>query len=425
MLTNTISQEVLAIGAKTPLVDICLNYVKKMREAWPDYPNNDNRFSYSDKPWIEATNEFVKLIRNKVGPKISIDVYSGHDYFNMGVTSQIWFNGHSGSRWYNDPNMKVFTKDDVDVNESLTIDLKNVTVKGTLVDALQFRLYYTEAVMFNKSMFTDQEVVAVFLHEFGHIFNTFMTLGDYVWLNYYLTDGIEILLGKKKNVFKINILSDAAIAKMGMSNKDVDAFMNDRNEETAKRVILSLAKLEPRHHLTQNDLLANRREEQLADLFASRLGYGRHFAQFEYKTAKYFGDPELSGTNWIAETAKAVFAVATLPLTVLWIMGHDPLQGGMKGRYDDPFTRITKIRRDMVAQLKNPGPLDRDALVVDIAVLDDVLKEYSTNVSFYDSLITFFRPNQRKQQQNTKVENDLESLFNNDLFLQAFKLSKL
>ena len=79
MLTNTISQEVLAIGAKTPLVDICLNYVKKMREAWPDYPNNDNRFSYSDKPWIEATNEFVKLVRDKVGPKLVIDVYSGHD----------------------------------------------------------------------------------------------------------------------------------------------------------------------------------------------------------------------------------------------------------------------------------------------------------------------------------------------------------
>lgn len=425
MLTNTISQELLAVGAKTTLVDICLNYVKKMREAWPDYPNNSGKFSYSNKPWIDATTEFVKQIRDKVGPKISIDVYSGHDYFNMGVTSQIWFNGHSGSRWYADPNQRIGADSEVNIKESLTIDLKNVTVKGEMVDNLTFKLYYTEAIMFNKKMFTDREVVGVMLHEFGHIFNTFMTLGDYVWLNYYLTDGIEVLLGKKKNVYKLDILSEKAVLAMVNTSAEAEAFMNDRNEENAKRVILSFLKKEPRHHLTQNDLIANRREEQLADLFCSRLGYSKEFAQFEFKINKYFGDPALSGTNWVAETAKAVFAVATLPLTVLWVMGHDPLDGGRQGRYDDSFTRITKIRRDMVAQLKNPGPLNRDSLVADIAVLDDVLKEYSTNVSFYDSLITFFRPNIRKQQQNTKMEDDLESLFHNDLFVQAFKLSKL
>lgn len=425
MLANTISQELLAIGAKTPLVDICLEYVKRMREAWPDYPNNANRFSYSNKPWIEATTEFVNRVRREVGPKISIDVYSGHNHFNMGVTSQIWFNGHSGTRWYADPRYKVIADSTVDIKESLTIDLKNVTVKGEMVDNLTFKMYYTEAVMFNKAMFTDREVVAVMLHEFGHILDTFMTLGDYVWLNYYLTDGIDILMGKKKNVYKIDILSEKAVQAMVNTSADAEKFINDRNEENAKRVILSAMKKEPRHHLTQNDLIANRREEQLADLFCSRLGYGREFAQFQFKIDKYFGDPSLSGTNWVAETAKALFAIATLPLTVLWIIGHDPLDNGRQGRYDDPFTRVTKIRRDMVAQLKNPGPLDRDSLVADIAVLDDVLKEYSTNISFYDSLITFFRPSIRKQQQNTKVEDDLESLFHNDLFLQAFKLSKL
>ncbi len=425
MLTNSISQEVLAIGAKTPLVDICLNYVKKMREAWPDYPNNDNRFSYSNTPWKDATEEFIKLIRDKVGPKISIDVYGGEDFFNMGVTSQIWFNGHSGSRWYADPNQKIAANDTINIKESLTIDLQKVTVKGEMVDALTFKLYYSEAIMFNKTMFTDQEVVAVMLHEFGHIFNTFMTLGDYVWLNYYLTDGIEILLGKKKNILNLEILSENTIRGMVNTDKDAEAFMNDRNEETAKRVILSYAKKAPRHHLTQNELLANRREEQLADLFCSRLGYGRHFAQFEYKLGKYFDDPAIHGVSWVVETAKAVFAVATLPLTVLWVIGHDPLDNGRSGRYDDPFNRITKYRRDMIAQLKHPGPLNKDALVADIAVLDDILKEYSTNTSFYDNLITFFRPSLRKQQQNTKVENDLESLFHNDLFLQAFKLSKI
>ncbi|ABY62975.1 virion structural protein [Pseudomonas phage 201phi2-1] len=425
MLNNTISTEVLVIGAKTPLVDICRNYVKKMRAAWPDYPNNDNRFSYSNKPWINATAEFVDLIRKKVGPRISIDVYSGNDFFNMGVTSQIWFIGHSGSRWYAKDNYRITAGNEASIKETLTVDLQNVTVKGELVDNLTFRLYYTETVMFNTQMFTVDEVVAVMIHEFGHIFDTFMTLGDYVWLNYYLTDGIEILLGKKKNVLNIDILSEKSVMAMVDSDKDAEAFMNERNEDTAKRVVLSLLKKAPRHHLTQNDLIANRREEQLADLFCSRLGMGRQFAQFEFKMAKYFNDPILSRTNWFVETAKAVFAVATLPLTVLWVIGHDPLNGGWTGRYDDSIQRLTKFRRDLIAQLKSPGPLDRESIVEDIAVIDDILKEYSTNVSFYDSLITFFRPSIRKQQQNTKMENDLESLFHNDLFLQAFKLSKI
>jgi len=425
MLTKTISTEVLAIGAKTPLVDICRNYVKRMREVWPDYPNNDNRFSYSNKPWIEATKEFVDLIRKKVGPRISIDVYSGEDFFNMGVTSQIWFNGHSGSRWYANDNFRISASSGSNIKESLTVDLQNVTVKGELVDNLTFRLYYTEAVMFNQKMFTVDEVVAVMIHEFGHIFDTFMTLGDYVWLNYYLTDGIEILTGKKKNVLNIDILSESAVMAMVDTDKDAETFINERNEDNAKRVILSLIKTAPRHHLTQNDLIANRREEQLADLFCSRLGMGRAFAQFEYKLAKYFNDPVMNSTNWFVETTKAVFAVATLPLTVLWVIGHDPLNGGKSGRYDEPIERLTKFRRDLIAQLKSPGPLNRDSIVDDIAVIDDVLKEYSTNVKFYDGLLTFFRPSIRKQQQNTKVENDLESLFHNDLFLQAFKLSKI
>lgn len=424
MLTNTISQEVLAIGAKTPLVDICRTYVKEMRAAWPDYPNNDNQFSYNLDRWKEPTTRFVNAIRDKVGPIVNIDVYSGADNISMGVTSQIWFIGHSGSRWYADPREKIVATPEYNVNHTLTIDLQKVTVRGTLADELSFRLYYTEAIMFNNKMFTDDEVVAAMLHEFGHIFNTFMTLGDYVWLNYYLNDGIEILLGKKKNVFKLELLSEKAILE-NTPQEDLDRFMNERNEENAKRVVLSIIKKAPRHHLTQNDLIANRREEQLADLFCSRLGFGRAFSMFNYKYDKYFNDPAIRGTNWIVETAKAVLAVATLPLTVLWLIGTDPLDGGRLGRYDDPVARLTKFRRDMVAQLKSPGPLDRDGIVADIKAIDDILKEYTSHVSFYDTLLTFFRPTVRKQQQNTKVEDDLESLLNNDLFVQAFKISKL
>lgn len=424
MLTKSISLEVLAIGAKTQLVGLVRDYIQAMRSLWPDYPSNANRFSYSNSKWGELTNVFVEGVRKTVGPKISIDVFGGIEAYNMGVTSMIWFNGHSGSRWYEDPKAKIAVADGFNMNDMLEIDLQKVTVKGKMVDDLVFKMYYTEAIMFNQSMFTLDEVTAVMLHEFGHILDTFITLGDYAWLNYYLTDGIEILQGTKKNKFKLQVLSDTAIKEF-VSEADYDAFVNDRNEDNTKRVILSMAKKAPRHHLTDNPMTANRREEQLADLFASRLGYSRALAQFNYKYDKYYGDPALIGTSWYVNTISALFLVAALPITVLAVMLHDPLNGGTTGRYDNQLVRITKIRRDLVAQLKNPGPLDKDGIAADIDAIDAILKEYACNRTFFDGLVEFFRPSLRKQIQNTKVENDLESLFHNDLFLQAFKLSKL
>lgn len=424
MLTNTISNEVLAIGAKTPLVGLIKDYITTMRSLWPDYPSNANQFNYNRKEWKDATKLFTDSIRKLVGPIVAIDVYGGTEHYNMGLTSQIWFNGHSGSRWYASPEQKIYVTDGTSINEYLEIDLKNVTIKGTLVDQLQFRLYYTESIMFNASMFTIEEVTAVMLHEFGHLFDNFVTLGDYAWLNYYLTDGVEILMGKKPNKLKLQILSDDAIKAL-VAEEDYDNFVNDRNENNTKRVILSLAKKAPRHHLTDNTLLANRREEQLADLFASRLGYGRAIAQFNFKYDKYYGDPDYVGTQWYLESIKALFMVAALPVTTLAVMLHDPLNGGKDGRYDNQIQRITKLRRDLIAQLRYPGPLDKDGIIADISAIDDILKEYAGNRTLFNGLIEFFRPSLRKQMQNTKVEEDLESLFHNDLFVQAFKLSKI
>lgn len=422
MYSEIISLEMLAIGAKTPLVKLVESYVKDIRALWTTYPHNQPTTLHDDMGKISS--KFIKDVRRVIGANITIDMYA-IDSPTAGIMSALWFNGHSGSRYYNDPAAKIISDDSTSLHQVLEIDLKNVTVKGTLVDMLSFKLFYSDYIFFSKDFFTDNELIATLLHEFGHIFNTFMTLGDYIWLNYYLTDGIEIMLGKRPNKLKLDIFNQRWIDE-NVPEELREAFTNDRTEDNAKRVIFSALKKAPRHHLTNNPLLAIRREEQLADMFATRLGYGKHLVSSNYKYDRRYGDPQLIGRKWYAETAKALVSLVLLPVAVIGMIMYDPLvHDGFAARYDDPMTRNIKVRRDLVAQLKNPGPLSRDEIVADIDAIDAIIKEYSTNTSVIDSFVDFFRPDLRKQRQNTKVEDDLESLMHSDLFLQAHKLSKL
>lgn len=422
MYDKIISLEMLAIGAKTPLVKLVETYVKDTRALWPDYPSNKPPTIYEQMTVLG--DKFVKAIRQVFGANMLIELYPETTPF-AAIHSAIWFNGHSGSRYYNDKSLKIVSDDSVTLKQPLEIDLKNVTLKGKLVDVLVFKLLLSESMLFDTSFFNDSELTATFLHEFGHVFNTFMTLGDYIWLNYYLTDGIEILLGKKQNKLKIEIFNQKWLDE-NIPPAIHEQFTNDRSEENAKKVIFSAMKSAPRHHLTNNHLLATRREEQLADMFATRLGYGKYLVSANYKHDRYYGDPQLTERKWYAETAKIMLGLVLLPVAVIGMLMYDPLiHDGLSVRYDDPMTRNIKVRRDLVAQLKNPGPLDRDDIVADIDAIDAIIKEYSNNSSIFDGIINFFRPSIRKQRQNTKAEDDIESLMNNDLFIQAHKLSKL
>lgn len=422
MFDKIISLEVLAIGAKTPLVKLIETYVKEARALWPDYPSKQPVNVMDDLGKLSV--QLIKDVKRVVGVNLNIDLYQTGSVM-AGIMSAIWFNGHSGSRYYTDEKSKVVSGDTVSMHDPLLIDLKNVTVKGKLADALTFTLFISDYSLFSDKFYTENELVAVLLHEFGHIFNTFMTLGDYVWLNYYLTDGIDILMGKKQNKLKLELFNQVWIDK-NVPEELREKFLNDRTEENAKKVIFSALKTAPRHHLTDNALLANRREEQLADLFATRLGYGKYLVSANYKHDREFGDPQVQARRWYAETAKILVSLVLLPIAVVGLMMYDPLiHDGGAAKYDDPMTRSIKVRRDLVAQLKNPGPLNKDDIVADIEAIDMILKEYSKNSSVFDGIINFFRPSIRKMRQNTQAEDDIESLFNSDLFLQAHKLSKL
>jgi hypothetical protein len=420
MSNLTISNELLMVGAKSELGPITKKWIEdyikvSVDNADPNHPK-----------FKELCAQYIKDVKRVLGVNIAIEIYDIPDLI-MGVRSQVTWFGHQGTRWYRDKNLKIVSEDSVSLKKLIQVDLKTGKVTGSLANDLTYTMILSHQMLNGFGGFTVKENTASLLHEYGHIINGFMYLGDYVWLNYYLTEGIEVMLGRKKDRVELELYNDRWLRE-NVPADEYENFQANKTEENAKRVILSVAKKLPRHHLTENEITAKRREEQTADMFATRLGYGRDLATALHKLNKYHEEPSLVGSFWFGEMAKVFVTLLFLPFAVIGLMVYDPAGGDaytQDGRYDDPMDRLVKIRRDLVAQLKRPGPLNKQGLVDDIDAIDSMIKEYSTNSSTFDGIINFFRPGVRKMRQNTKVEDDLESLMNNDLFLQAHKLSKL
>lgn len=415
---NTIALEMLAVGAKNAVGKDIEEWVHTLREI-----RKGAKGSFK-----EVTEALQVLIRQRTGLRVQIHVLQDDLNINAGVWTEIGVFGHLGSRYYNNPGLKTLFSSDHGLKMVTEIDLKNAKVTGGLADAIIFNIYFSTGVLYDILGFTIKEVTAFFLHELGHGFDMFMHLGEYVWLNYFLTEGIEVLQGKKPNKYKVEVLDDTWITK-NLPDEIREDFANNRqDDDTVRRAIMTAYKKAPRHHLTENGLASKLRDEQMADNFVARLGYGRDLITALVKMDKYYtNSTSRLYSTWWAQSLKLMLMVVYAPITALLIAMHDPLDDrNMISRYDSADERLLKVRRDMIQQLKIVKKIgDGQALIDDIDVIDEVLKDYGKSRDVFDMAITFFRPALRKQEQNLKAEQDLELLMNNDLFISAFKLKNM
>lgn len=410
----TISQEMLAIGAKSKIGPIVEKYVAEIR----DYLKTNQYMSQ------EIFKRFSAELKKETGISYAFEVDSSPG-LDMAVSSQMNVLGHSGT-WYNSYD---WLRAENFYNEPTkmvsTVDLKNVRVSGGLSDKLVFTIHMSMGFLTEKLGFTIREVTAAIIHEIGHSFSIFMYMGDYVWLNYYLTDGLEILQGKKRNVYNLEILSEKWLQD-NLLPEQWEAFSNERTEEAAKRAILSTYKKAPRHHLVNNPVTAMRREEQMADMFSTRLGYGRDLVTCMHKFNKYYGMLD-SDTTFVIKLIHALGFIIFSPLIILIILGGSPVnEFDFAARYDNPYERMLKVRKDLIAQLRRTTSAELKAgMNEDIKAIDAIISDFSNNRHFFNTLSEILRPARRREAQYTKVEEDLEGLLNNDLFLQAFRINQV
>jgi hypothetical protein len=321
----------------------------------------------------------------------------------------------------------------------LHIDLEQGTISGELVDKLPMKIEMFAGLFSGEEVEgTPREVTGILLHEIGHCQNMYVACGDYVWLNYMLTEGVEVLLGKKPNVYKLQMLNETYFEKNVSDSKLREELRSAPTEENMRRAILTNWRLMPRHHLTSTGdyELSIKRDEQMADLYASRQGFGRDLVTYFNKLDRRYGAGSYTRGRVafaVAETAKLIMGTVGVLLLPLWpislpcLITVAILANGDHERYDNPTERINKTRKDLIAQLKwAEGDANFKAkLLEDIAVIDGVLKEYNSNRTAWDAIAQTLFHSSRRQAQLKKHEERLEGLLNNDAFLMAERFGSL
>jgi len=438
MPKETVSLELLVAKAKRQL-GIRLEAIV---EKWVE------RREFASFYTSEQLDEMAKVVKQEMGVSVEfVIVNSPSINASVGV---VRIPGHSGTGYFG-PGTKPVTVVSASLPKqlrTLKIDLDKGKITGEFLDDMKNRVTIYAGLVQDPIALTAEEIVAVIVHELGHVWNQYMALGDYVWLNYYLQDGLEVVLGKKPNIYKLEVLTEAGLEKYC---GDKDALVAMKQQPTAKnirRVILLASQRAPRHHLTSNkddvNALSHKREEQLADMFASRMGYARASVSLQVKLDKRYGSRYmLSSSAFVfAETCKVLLNVGALasvaaafvtPPVILvafamWATtacidngGNDPLG------YDNDLERTTKFRRDLVAQLKVLGkdPTTNEQILSDIKMIDELLALYRKHTTLWEALSLLMRPETRRNRHQRAREEDLEILLNNDLFVAASKFDSL
>jgi hypothetical protein len=332
--------------------------------------------------------------------------------------------GHSGSRQAGALGQTNVTSS-MGLYEELTVDLDRMVVGGKFAREFPFVLHVSYAYLagpFEDT--TDREVTAMLLHEYAHAFDFFATMGDYVLLNYMLTEGTEVLMGQRPNVYKLEILDHTQIAKQIQDPTLRNEFIHNRTVENTRRAVLSSWRTLARPHLfgtTQNDL---RRDEQLADVIPSRLGFGKDLvlALSRVDQAEVPGYFESVGNFWKMEVVRGLGYLLVAP----FVLGLILFAPDLGQKYDHAKDRARRIRLDLVNQLRNvKDPSLKPAILEDIQQLTVIEDTYNKHAGVIDGLLYFFRPNYRQGKQNEATERTLEGLLNNDMFVQAYQLKQL
>lgn len=421
-----ISQEFIKFDSKQKLTPILLEYSKQLIET--------ARNKRSDQAVADKLGELAKAVRKETGllihgwsyvltPVVNAGMYS----VDLGSSSPVSGNVSGGVAPLE---LDITDEKYAGKIHQSTIDLDQLKIKGGLLVEFPFQLQITKGLL--TSGFSVEEVAAVIGHELGHAFGKLITIGETVWLNFYLQDGVDMLLGKKPDTLKVKTFTLDYIRKTVGDPKLEQELKENPTEENLRVAILAAHDKLPRPHLTGTVRGIERlRSEQTADWFVSRLGLGRYMVsaldRMGIAEGRYYRS---RGQHVSIETIKWCLSIGLIGGTMGAVLPLYAIAGiakflSLSDTYDAPLDRLTKFRLDAIAQLKR---LDRkDPMVAhitaEIAEIDRILAKYNNYRTLFETVSFITNPFMRRRKQHLVMEQRLEALLNNDLFLTAKKFN--
>lgn len=321
-----------------------------------------------------------------------------------------------------------------------SVDTKRCRVDGVFKE-VTLQIHLPQKRIKDDSM-TAEETAAVFLHELGHGFVYFEYLTRTCTTNQVLA-GISKGLDESDTYENKHILLTETAKTVGLSSVDISTLAATTDRRTLHTVVIAALNKEYAKE-TGYDIYDHTANEALADQYATRMGAGRALVTGLDKIYRRSGDMSYrtTPTYLMIEAAKIsllmltpYFIVAGAPgfgtlngylaLVAFSMILNDATEFGMAGHYDMPGDRFKRIRSQLVEQLKNRD-LDKNeisALTDDIAAIDNLTVAINDRRQFFGVLQDLLTSNRRFNRDMKLLQQSLEKLAANDLFVSAARLT--
>lgn len=422
-MNSLYSLEAINLNLKSRLGIEIENEVKELRSS-----------TSISKMQVERGN-FAKIIKRNTGLSVRM-VFSHHDYPSMRIPDLHKNNvvvDRVRSWWQSNADSKTMFEEKKVVEG--TVNFRDHTVSGDFSKVVS-ELHIGQKVLWKSSSFSVKETTAMILHEIGHMFVYFEMIGRTTRTQYVLAEATKRLLDAPTVEERI-VLLDEIENVYTADFADKQKLANAKPDETIYRSsIIGLDAIDAEHELGVNTYHA-KAFEQLADQFVSRLGYGKPLATGLDRSERshgYIGYMN-SPTRILLYISKfSIFTLAHVGLITLgplgWLtafaldtsfIGHD----STRNSYDKPRMRLTKIKQDLISSLKDKN-IDKEtrmSLLSDIESIETLEDGVKEHVGAQEWVHTTLTPWGRKAKSMNKIQEDLESMVNNDLFAASSAFS--
>ncbi len=310
------------------------------------------------------------------------------------------------------------------------IDRKHSRVEGL------FSKIKTEVgvgVMYLKTM-SPEEMAAIFLHEIGHIFTFFENITDTVSTNLAIAAASQALNEAQDEKEKLQIIYDVgSLTNTRFKSPKEIANANQTVEGYSAILIREISEVATRS-ATNSRTYDLRNAEFAADHFTTMHGAGRAFvAGLERLDREYGHNHRVSTAQWfLVEASKVAFtalsAILVIPfIPVCYYITISMFSSMEDNIYDLPAERFRRVRGNLVQALKDLSleASDRRRILEDIEFIDTLTKDMVDRRTLLNHIWISLTPNRRKQHNQIKFQQELESIINNDLFVSAGKLTQM
>jgi len=321
----------------------------------------------------------------------------------------------------------------VAIEKSNGISLGSFNAKTGKVEGLFTELntvmYIGDRLLFKGSKFEAAEIVAIMLHEIGHIVSYVELLTRTTRTNYLIRATVEAILDATDNEHRMAVLHKVEDAT-GWEFNDKKELVKSNDKETYQAIILSKAAAASVSELGSN-LFDMRGFEAMADQYAARHGAAIHLATGLDKVYRgmrstaYLTRPLFYMLEVVKITlflSVAVSGIGGILIAPLLLLGNPNAV-----EYDKPLSRLSRIRSQLVETVKDTTLSDetRKAVLADITALNTVMSAMGESETFYEFLWSRVLPVVGKSGKEIDFQRDLEKLLNNELFVTAAAVKSL